>query len=70
MDEFIGGAEYTKSHQMIPGNITYDNEGNNHVNNNLDILSYDYDKEKGFTKEEIEAFIIADDINNKVNNHY
>ena len=70
MDEFIGGAEYTKSHQMIPGNITYDNEGNNHENNNLDILSYDYDKEKGFTKEEIEAFIIADDINNKVNNHY
>ena len=70
MDELIGGAEYKKTHQMIPGNLTYLNEGKNNENNNLDILSYDYDKEQGFTKEEVEAFIIADDINNKVNSHY
>ena len=70
MDELIGGAEYTKSHQMIPGNISYLNEGKNNEDNNLDILSYDYDKELGFTKEEIEAFIIANDINNKISNHY
>ncbi len=70
MDELIGGAEYTKSHQMVAGNLSYQNEGNNQVNNNIDIYSYDYDKELGFTKEEIEAFIIANDINDKVNNHY
>ena len=70
MNDYIGGAEYTESHQMIPGNISYANEGKNNENNNLDILSYDYDKELGFTKEEIESFIIANDIINKVNNHY
>ena len=70
MNELIGGAEYTLSHQMIPGNITYLNEGKNNENNNIDILNYDYDKEIGFTKEEIECFIIANDIIDKVNNHY
>ncbi len=70
MNELIGGAEYTESHQMVQGNISYLNEGNNHENNNLEIYSYEYDKELGFSKEEIEAFIIANDIINKVNNHY
>ena len=69
MNELIGGAEYTLSHQMIPGNISYDNEGKRD-NNNLDIKTYEYDKELGFTKEEIESFIIANDILDKVNNHY
>jgi ATP-dependent helicase/nuclease subunit A len=70
MNELIGGAEYTESHQMIPGNISYDNEGKNNENHNLDIKTYEYDKELGFTKEEIESFIIANDIIDKVNNHY
>lgn len=70
MDELIGGAEYTKSHQMIPGNDKYLNEGFNNYNNNMEIYSYDYDTNIGFTKDEIEAFIISNDINNKVSNHY
>ena len=70
MNELIGGAEYKETHQMIPGNITYDNEGKTNQNNNLEIKTYDYDKEIGFTKEEIESFIIANDIIDKVNNHY
>ncbi len=70
MNELIGGAEYVKEHQMIPGNITYDNEGKTNQNNNLDIMIYDYDKELGFNKEEIESFIIANDIIDKVKNHY
>ncbi len=70
MSELIGGAEYVKDHQMIPGNITYSNEGATNQNNNINIKEYNYDKEIGFTKEEIESFIIANDIISKVNNHY
>ena len=70
MNELIGGAEYTRDHQMIPGNDTYLMEGKNNENNDLDILNYNFDKELGFTKEEIECFVIAKDIINKVNNHY
>ncbi len=70
MSEFIGGADYINDHQMIPGNSLYLTDGDNHENNNLDIYSYDYDKNNDFTKEEIEAFIIAWDINNKITNHY
>ena len=70
MNELIGGAEYTLSHQMIPGNLSYNEEGKTNQDNNLEIKLYDYDKEIGFTKKEIEIFIIADDIINKVNNHY
>ncbi len=70
MNEKIGGAEYRDTHQMIPGNVSYSNEGMTNQDNNINIKTYLYDAEKGFTKEEIEAFIIASDINNKVKNNY
>lgn len=70
MDNVIGGAEYKDSHQMVFGNTTYENEGKTSQNNNFEIYNYEYDKELGYTKEEIEAFIIAEDIKNKINNKY
>lgn len=68
MDEDIGGASYSKSHQMIFGNMMYEEEGNNKQNNNFEV--YNYLNDTIYKKEEIEAFIIARDIKNKINNGY
>ena len=70
MDNFLGGANYSDSHNMIFGNTTYINEGKTEQNNNLEIYNYNFLKESNFKKEEIEAFIIANDIRNKINNKY
>lgn len=70
MDDMIGGAQYKESHQMIFGNSTYENEGKTSQNNNFEVYNYEYDKSLGYTKEEIEAFIIANDIKNKIENKY
>lgn len=69
MDQEIGGADYIKEHQMIFGNGAYLKEKTNH-SNDMNIYSYDYEKEIGYSKEEIEAFIIARDILNKKENNY
>ena len=68
MDIKIGGADYLESHQMIYGNKAYDEMGNVNQNNNLDIFTYEIDGT--FKKEEIEAFICAYDIKNKIENDY
>ena len=70
MDSNIGGANYRLSHQLVPGNEAYNKEGKTDQNNNFEIYNYDFDKEKGFTKEETEIFIIANDIKNKIDNKY
>jgi len=70
MDDFIGGAEYQEGHRMVFGNTTYNIEGKTEQDNDLEIYNYPYDKKLGFTRSEIEAFIIANDILDKVNNHY
>ena len=70
MDNYIGGAEYSESHNMVFGNTTYIEEGKTGQNNNLEIYNYIYDKELGYKKEEIEAFLIAKDIKDKINNKY
>ena len=69
MGDRIGGANYLESHQMIFGNNSYLKESTNQ-NNNMEIYNYDYDKSLGFTKEEIEAFIISIDIKDKIENKY
>ncbi len=68
MNDFIGGADYQVSHQMVFGNDAYINEGNTNQNYNLDLI--DYEEDKIYTKEEIECFIIADDIKQKIENKY
>ena len=69
MDDNIGGAEYKKTHQMVFGNTTYESVGKTTQNNNFEIYNYPYN-DKTYTKEEIEIFIIANDIKNKIKNKY
>lgn len=68
MDDDIGGASYQASHEMVFGNMMYKGEGDNKENNNFEV--YSYLNETNYKKEEIEAFVIADDIQNKINNKY
>ncbi len=67
MDYHIGNAEYEKEHQLEFGLEKYLSEGNNNQNNNIEILNY---SDKVINKHEVEAFIIAQDIKNKIDNKY
>lgn len=68
MDDFIGNANYQKEHKLIFGNQGFYIFGSNKYNNNLEI--YNYEKDKDHTKEEIEAFIIGNDIKDKIKAKY
>ncbi len=69
MDDNIGNADYKVSHRMVPGNSMYDLKFN--TDYNMDILTYDRNEDyKKYSAAEIEAFIIASDIRNKVDNGY
>ena len=70
MDDYIGGADYKKSHRMIFGNNSYIEKGNVNQNNNLQIYNYSFDRQSTYKKEEVEAFIIANDIKEKIDNKY
>lgn len=70
MTNMLGGADYKKSHRMVFGNSIYDTVGNTNQNNNMEFLVYDYDKDNIYKKEEIEIFIIANDIKNKIESGY
>ena len=65
MSDSMGGANYLEQ-QMIYGNHDYDNYKDDKLNNNLEILNYNYDKEVKFKDNVCEAFIIANDIKNKI----
>jgi len=68
MNDEIGGADYITSHQMVFGNTAYNNVNNE--NYQMEILNYEMGEEKEFSKEEVEIFLIAKDIQDKVENHY
>ena len=68
MDDKLGGANYKKSHNMIFGNNSYIEKGTTKNNHNMEIISYEEAKE--YKKEEIEAFIIANDIEDKIKSKY
>ncbi len=68
MDDTIGGASYRVSHRMVYGNPMYQGDGASGVNNNFEV--YSYLNETIFKKDEVEAFIIASDIKNKITNGY
>lgn len=70
MDDFLGGADYEKSHQMVFGNLSYDFAKDQKISNNMELYTYDEKSFKEFTKPEKEAFIIANDIKNKLNSNY
>lgn len=69
MSNDIGGAEYSESHQMIFGNTSYEEAGLTNQIYKTNILEYKLDNRE-YTKDEIEAFIIAKDIKEKVNNKH
>lgn len=68
MDDEIGGADYRKSHQAIFGNTSYNEKGHTAQNYNLTVKTYT--KEKDITDVEQEAFIIARDIQDKIQHNY
>ncbi len=69
MDDEIGGADYKASHRMVFGNNSYLEQGYTNQNYNLDVLTYK-SVPKPFTKEEQEAFIIGNDIIDKITNKF
>ena len=69
MNNFLGGAEYKQSHRMVFGNKTYEIENDSNISNFLELYSYD-PKSTKYTNEEVEAFIIAKDIKEKINSNY
>ena len=69
MDDYLGEADYNNGHAMIFGNMTYEGSAKTTNNNYLDIYTYDA-KDKEYSKLEKEAFIIANDIKEKINSKY
>ena len=69
MDLDIGGADYKQSHRMIPKNDIYDKIKAKEQDYNMEILNYEKSSDD-YSNEEIEAFIIVNDIKKKVENHY
>lgn len=70
MDDDLGGANYLEEHQMVFGNNAYIEQGSTQENYHMDLLTYQYEKELGFSKEEIEIFAIGNDIKNKISKGY
>lgn len=73
MDMEVGNADYEEGHAMVFGNHSYLEEGKTNQNYQMEFLDYSYkntEQAKKFKQSEIEAFIIAYDIQNKVNHHY
>ena len=69
MDDEFGGADYRKSHRLVFGNNRY-SELDTTDNYDLEILSYDENNLNGLDKREEEAFLIGNDIKNKISNSY
>ena len=69
MSDDIGGADYLKTHQMVFGNNAYINEGATKQDYDLEILEYE-NNNNNFSKDEVECFLIANDIKNKIDNNY
>ena len=68
MDYYIGGVDYDESQVLKFGNKSYQE---NEINHNMEILNYDYEKyDREFSKDELEIFIIADDIKEKLESNY
>ena len=70
MDENLGGANYKKDHLIEYGNKSFLHDHITNQDNNLIIYNYDEKEYKGLSKSEIEGFIIANDISNKLKTGY
>ena len=67
MDMEVGDADYRKSHQMNYGNTMYE-ELKANQDYNMNILNYE--KQEGYNPDEIEAFITAYDIKEKIESKF
>ncbi len=72
MDSRIGGADYQKEHQMVFGQKAYPADGTAYE---MEILNYEHDPkappfagQPKFSRSEVEAFIIGQDIQKRINN--
>lgn len=70
MDDEIGGAAYQESHRMVFGNNLYIEKGSTDQNYDLDVLTYELEKNSPITKDEHEIFIIGQDIKEKIASNY
>lgn len=73
MDERFGGVDYRKGHQMNQGNHSYDTLPENilEYQNMFDLELIEYCNEKNYSSSsEQEAFIVCNDIINKMKNNY
>ena len=70
MDSIVGGADYKASHRMVFGNTSYEEQGKSDTSHQMEVYRYDYDKSSEYSKEEIEAFWIAQDIKKKIESGY
>ena len=70
MDNNIGDAEYKESHQMNFGNTNYIESCKTNQNNNMDIFTYKPKEIEEYSNDEVEAFTVAYDIKEKVENNY
>lgn len=70
MDSVVGGADYKASHRMVFGNNSYEEQGKSDTSHQMEVYRYDYDKSSEYSKEEIEAFWIAQDIKKKIESGY
>lgn len=68
MDDFIGGADYLDRHQMVFGLTPYNDV--TLENYAMDVLNYHLDKDFKFSKDEVEIFTVARDIEQKVKNGF
>lgn len=69
MDSSLGSAEYRETHEMVYGNTAYDIEKMNDFNYDFEVLEYmNNKKETGFDNSEVEIFMIAKDIKDKMKN--
>lgn len=65
----VGSVDYKDNHEMIFGNMVYTNNFINNYDYNMKLLKYK-NEDKIYTNSEIEAFIIANDIKNKIENKH
>ena len=70
MDDNLGGADYKASHRMIFGNTSYIEEGKTSQDYDLDVITYKEEDLDRLSNSEEEAFIIGNDIQQKIINKY
>ena len=71
MDEKVGGVHYFNQEEMIFGNLSYEKVKDQNTNYEIEVLDYSYresEEAKRYRKEEIEAFMIAQDIKKRIMN--